>query len=245
MAKEGLKFLHWAYFSLEESESKETIIDRCIDLAYVDATNQGSFNTRADNTDKNPVARGHVYEYIVEKNIQDYDTWHENLCDKLIDDYSSVRKKKVKAGEDPAAFTYGNAQKWVNMTVKYLFIYRSSLDSFGEGCSVDFCNFYDEKFAPHQSSFHVPIDSFIMQAIWPQNSVEGECDWLPGAKFIRKNHPYLGEYNPFHYTPWSKFIKSEYMSVRDHVRTLVSASGKAPLEWENEEWVRVAKIRKS
>ena len=44
----GIKFLIWSYFNLDCSESKDKVIDRCIELAYKDATNQGAFNAIKD-----------------------------------------------------------------------------------------------------------------------------------------------------------------------------------------------------
>lgn len=240
MALEGLKFLYWGYFNLLENESKDDIVKRCIDLAYVDATNQGSFNTRADDTARLSSAYNHICEAILSTLIFNYDEWHDNLCRQLLDDYKDIKNRKT--GQN--AFTYGNAQKWVNMSVKYLYLIRSIVSSFS-GCSVDFCNFYDEKFKPHEDEFHVPIDSFIIEAIWPIKAISGECDWLPGAKFTRNNHPYLGPYKSDHCKAWSNFNDTEYFSVRDHVRTLVKAGSKKPLEWENEEWINIAKKRKT
>lgn len=60
-------------------------------------------------------------EYFVQHNNQkiDFDEWHKNLCEDLVDDYENAFKNAFSE-KCTNIFTYGNAQKWVNMTLKYL-----------------------------------------------------------------------------------------------------------------------------
>lgn len=69
-------------------------------------------------------------------NQKQYDEWHENLCNR-------IRKHYRDNGFE---MTIGQAQKWVNMTMKYLFI----ADAPGAADAFYFC--------------HVPIDSYIITA---------------------------------------------------------------------------------
>ena len=70
-------------------------------------------------------------------NIQKYDDWHEKLCADL---------ERIFTGYH-IHFCVGKSQKWINMSVKYLF----SLD-------------YDDKLkiGDRLSIFHVPIDSIVI-----------------------------------------------------------------------------------
>lgn len=63
-----------------------------------------------------------------------YDRWHKDICGEIVEYFSTL----------DIIFTYGHAQKWVNMTMKYLYI----LDE------ADFSDVFD--------FFHVPIDSIII-----------------------------------------------------------------------------------
>lgn len=65
---------------------------------------------------------------------QSYDHWHKAICDELVEYFSAL----------DIGFTYGHAQKWVNMTMKYLYI----LDE------ADFSDIFD--------FLHVPIDSIVI-----------------------------------------------------------------------------------
>lgn len=235
MANTGIKFLTWTYFNLEVDEKCDCIIKKCIDKAYIDATNQGAFNTIATNIARIPDAEVDMVNAIINEPIIDYDNWHESICNRLINDYSHIKNKQT--GE--LAFTYGNAQKWVNMAVKYLYIFRSLMADLRDKYSKDFCAFYDSKFKKHHSAYHVPIDSFIMEAIW--NPI-GKHAWLPEPKYLRSGN--LGKYASSKHKPWSKFDGTDYENVQRHIKSDLVLSGKEPIEWENENWIRIAKKRK-
>lgn len=66
-------------------------------------------------------------------NQMDFDLWHHNLCEKI----------KKLYWEDGINLTIGQTQKWVNMTIKYLYI----LEEF------DFAHIF--------RFLHVPLDNYI------------------------------------------------------------------------------------
>lgn len=71
---------------------------------------------------------------VIDINTQkDYDNWHENVCNKIAKVYLD---KGIK-------FYLGQAQKWLNMTIKYLYI-------LGE---CDFNDIFEY--------LHVPLDNYI------------------------------------------------------------------------------------
>lgn len=75
-----------------------------------------------------------IKEAIESNQFNDYNTWHMKLCDKLGNQ------------EDGAiGYTYGQAQKWVNMTMKYLLVL---------------------KYNPVEviiDKLHIPLDSIIIE----------------------------------------------------------------------------------
>lgn len=72
-----------------------------------------------------------------------YDRWHKAICDELVEYFSTL----------DIGFTYGHAQKWVNMTMKYLYI-------------LDEANFSDVF-----DFLHIPIDSIIIDLAASERSV--------------------------------------------------------------------------
>lgn len=67
------------------------------------------------------------------KSQQAYDDWHRQICDEI----------KILYQESGIAFTYGHAQKWLNMTIKYLYVL--GIDSF------------DDVF----EYLHIPLDNYV------------------------------------------------------------------------------------
>lgn len=82
--------------------------------------------------------------------------WHEKKCKDIKDDMN----KAIYETNEPnnciikdKAFTYGQAQKWLNMTLKYMWL----LDMLPEGLTKE--------------SLHIPIDSYIIDAV-KSNAIE-------------------------------------------------------------------------
>ena len=72
---------------------------------------------------------------IIRKQIDhlkdDYDEWHKGACKAVINAGSSERM--IAFYDEPIQVTYGHAQKWVNMTMKYICLVEKT---FGEGVCV-------------------------------------------------------------------------------------------------------------
>lgn len=228
--KIAIEFLLWSYFGLTEEDKKETIIERCIRLAYSDATNQGAYNTRKKESIK--YSPKFISDCIGNlRGNSDYDKWHEQSCKKIVNQFGDEK------------FTYGNAQKWLNMTVKYLFIVNSIIEMLDADASKGFQEFYNEKFKNHEESFHVPIDSYIIESLWEENEkTENAQIWLSGAKGIKNGT--LGAYSTEKYKVWSKFEGGDYRKISDYIKKNKIKESGSPMEWENENWIKVAKARR-
>jgi len=88
---------------------------------------------------------------IIVPNIpNEYNEWHRKLCDDIIQlskDYPYFEDHLLKKDKFGYSFYYGQAQKWVNMTLKYMII-------------MGLLNF-DE----YKECLHVPIDRYIFREI--------------------------------------------------------------------------------
>lgn len=66
-------------------------------------------------------------------NQNEFDRWHKECCDKLINVFENQ------------LFYYGQAQKWINMTLKYI-------------------SMFEHKLVENQYEFfHIPIDNYIIE----------------------------------------------------------------------------------
>ena len=129
---------------------------------------------------------------------KEFDTWHHGLCDNIIEKCKKIEKyKKTEEGkEEKIQFTYGQAQKWVNMTIKYLYILNDHT----------FDNVFD--------FLHIPVDNYILD-------------------IANKN---FGIDKPK--KPWSKWDEEQYRNYQNEIKSKIKI---APLLWEFDNWLKVAK----
>lgn len=101
--------------------------------------------------------------------VDNFDEWHEEVCKSIVnlegcnveglepknETNSEVKLSTLLRHVDkniPGVFTYGQAQKLVNMMLKYLYIYYQ-------------CEGWND-LEILSSSFHVPVDSIVLKAVF-------------------------------------------------------------------------------
>lgn len=108
-----LRFLRLAYFgSIDEPYNAAG------DRAYRDFCRTIRFNKTITTTDNRKNVKRNVYEWIHKElislkcfSVDDFNSWHDYACKIIIKDFSTEAK-----------LCYGQAQKWLNMTLKYLLV---------------------------------------------------------------------------------------------------------------------------
>lgn len=234
-------FLMYSYFGIipentyEDSENSKSTIggfhDYCtksvIVKAYSDATNEGAYNTlfkkeipnidelkKSSDTAKKESAKLLFGKLKELDNTTDFGQWHCGICKAIVDKFS-----KVKVGEQEF-FTYGNAQKWVNMTIKYLWLLRLLPNGIKE------------------EDLHIPVDSFIIDALWKDENVK-----FPLKEKTKRNYQYT---QPSNYVkPWSQWNNEDYMQFRKSILIKSTQETTYNLAWENGEWIKKADYRKN
>lgn len=134
--KDKFDFLQYAYFGCNEpfpSVSDRAYRDLCRTLQF----HGGSGTEYRDHVDKVLEAQIKAMLSSPPKTQNGYDSWHHALCDELIGYYASTGFE----------FNLGHAQKWVNMTMKYIYIH-GALD-----------------ITPVFGYLHVPLDSYVFGAV--------------------------------------------------------------------------------
>ena len=140
-----LDFLLFSYFGIdikmiEEQTSEKVIMENCIKRAYLDMCRTISFRT-----DEHVGFVESVTDLIIDGITElsskiekiNFDKWHSTICDEMI----------KKANEkDCKEFSYGQAQKWLNMTFKYMWLL---------GIGESFMRKIGKQ-------LHVPIDNYIL-----------------------------------------------------------------------------------
>lgn len=129
-----------------DSQTRRKIVEKCADRAYLDLCRTLKF---ADNT---PDMKRREFRDAINKDIAErlnellktdqnhFDEKHRELCDHI----------KERADEEHLfnGFWYGQAQKWLNMTLKYVRLLGLWKNEFGDLSSI----------------MHVPVDSYIIKA---------------------------------------------------------------------------------
>ena len=200
------------------------ILLKCAKRAYLDLCRTIKFNTDNQDTRKSAklkICEMLVHEYgVLENAVKDsdekqiaFDREHQRICEEIRKTYSKISE-----------FTYGQAQKWLNMMLKYVFMMT-------------------EDFAL-KNYLHIPVDSYIMQAVGSDNPKLKHCLKL---ECVPKNNGdgTVGKYSESTSKSWSSWEYKEYIAFQKCIRKAISESGYAsPIEWENEAWIEVAAYRK-
>ena len=127
--------LFGAWNSIYTAASERAYRDMCRTLRNIRQSDVNSTKLRSEIDLLLEKEISGIFEYGI-ANQKQYDEWHEKLC-------LRIRKHYRDNGFD---MTVGQAQKWVNMTMKYLFV----ADVPGAADTFYFC--------------HVPVDSYIIGA---------------------------------------------------------------------------------
>ena len=241
-SKNAINFLMWSYFNLTLEDGNEVgrILAVCIQRAYSDATQQGAYNAliakenRAlKEASKEAEKKGgkilvEAISLLLPCNKQDFDAWHKETCTAL----KKVYKDAGNRTTGPLPFSYGNVQKWVNMTLKYLYLLYELYQSYSPNCL--FCVKYKNVMKKYAKKFHIPIDSLIIEALWDTDIA------LPitGEK--------QGAYSSEKVAAWSKWEDKSYDNFQKTLQKNAKKvlGNQSQLEWEGSAWIKAAKKRK-
>ena len=152
------KFLVRVYFGeIKKDNLPKNIILLAINRAYLDfCRTLRDFKLEHHHDEIITKSKEYLKDTIVELLSQQergenfYNEWHKQTCEKLITFFPKTKNY----------FYYGQAQKWINMTLKYLFtIMRLGLLSE-----------YEYSIKQYYLSFHVPIDNIILDKLKNENA---------------------------------------------------------------------------
>lgn len=221
--KNAINFLLYSYFGITLDSSADEVLCAAIDRAYRDASSHvlsiKDEDTKLKKKDDAAIEiRGQLQE--IEKGSKLYDTWHGTLCESLCQKYEGI-----EYGEN-REFTYGIAQKWVNMTMKYLYLLNAVFEGNKEdGKKSDFPKTYGWIAAEYSTDLHAPIDSYILSAAAGEKEVEADILEADNDR-------------------WSKIREEKpYQTYQKELRGKMKP-GESVIEWEGPAWIKQAKIVK-
>lgn len=227
--KNALNFLMYSYFGVTSDSEENDMLRAAANRAYQDAASHVLSVCNEDEKDGlRNAGCDTLVTFLRELPVEDYDAAHKELCGKLELLYSG------RTTED-RGFTYGIAQKWVNMTMKYIFVLSTLIEN--KGFSTKYAAQLPEK------EMHIPLDSYMLVYIAQKDTkkfVGSPCMKIP-AKGENGGETY---YSSDKALAWSKYPDDKtYMKVQNGVREKMRSSWESPLDWEGPAWIEVAKKR--
>lgn len=248
----AINFLLFSYFKITLDDNANDILDKVIIKAYKDATQQGAFNKYLTDNIKAQIAsksnekgenilKNEFNKFDNLKNIstqKDFNTWHEKTCKELVGSYNDINKSP----NNDEGFTFGNAQKWVNMTIKYIYLLNTVFSNI-KGEENNFSKTYGNIIDGISSYIHIPIDNYIIEAVWDMDKIPLPVPEIK-EKLPKKGNG-KGKYNSEKYKSWSKMDDKEYKNNYIEFQNKLKANieSQTPIEWENQRWIEIAKRR--
>ncbi|MBQ6677839.1 MAG: hypothetical protein IJM71_07310 [Clostridia bacterium] len=256
IVRNAVEFLLFNYFGLDRDDrgDRERIIDKAIELAYWDATSQGAFNTLFTKTefpDREAVndflTRVKGMSCLIKDGIMalyfsdvkiDFDEWHRGICLELVTEYKKICQElnSPTFRSDPKAFeffSYGNAQKWVNMTMKNLYVISGAYLALGGEGNEELFN----AVAARSDEYHIPLDNLILGTIYKQKLIGNDKNYFV-VKYGKKDPSYqiaYGDEGTDDSISWSNIgFWSIYKTFR---KDLEDAIKEPPIEWECRNWI--------
>lgn len=142
----------------------------------------------------------------------DFDDWHKAKCEeikeKMNGNYETVNNSDEKVLKK--SFTIGQAQKWVNMTLKYLWLLDALPDN------ID------------KNDLHIPIDSYIIEIAYDNKNKFDNALGLEEKP--KESWSKLSEYKNYF------GIQKE---IREAIKTNTT-NETIPIKWESLAWIEVA-----
>lgn len=219
--KNAINFLLFSYFGITLDDDAKNICNKVVDRAYRDAASHVlSLTDEAKMADNGPKQRAKTeiidaLGKLPSGNPSGYDDFHTKLCERLCARFSE--DNGIYKGND-RQFTYGIAQKWVNMTMKYFYVLRPVFSEFApEGEDCDFCKTYGAQVNALANQLHVPLDGYILKA-----AKRIDCSDLGSS--------------------WSKITDvTKYKEYQDDLRKFTQKDWETPLDWEGPAWIAEAR----
>ena len=195
--KELYDFLMYSVFGIVDKDNKYDKKIKCAYRAYRDlartlrykytsselehakkGSKEGDFKEKRDSWIREMCTELINSIDMFEKEKKEFDIWHKELCAKFVEpteeDQVFCRGKEFLE----KGFTYGQAQKWLNMTLKYLWL----MDLLPTSISPEW--------------LHVPIDSYILKKLKREDSFK-ECDDIKSDQYLNETWSAFSNYDNY------------------------------------------------
>jgi len=204
-------------FGISIKDSCEKKKQKCVEKAYLDfcrTIDYKNVNRLQKNNYKNQTYKLILdllewYPQIDGKNYTLFDDWHCYAIEKMID-----KPKEYQEMFGELQITVGQAQKWLNMSIKYM----RMMGLLNKDIKSEY--------------IHIPIDNYIIDAARREGKISELFD-VEGLGIM----PTFSE-------KWSKIADyKKYLEYQQAIRQKLQNRNCNPIEWESEAWMAEATVR--
>lgn len=228
----AVNFLLYSTMMATLEDGTEAAVDAAIKRAYRDASSH--VLSGYDESKGHKVIKDGLMN-LSKPNQDNFDKWHEEICEALCTKGYKTTSKRTQKG-----ITYGIAQKWLNMTLKYLTVFNAihSMDS-KQSVNTDVADAeHDgilEEINGLKGCLHASVDRYIINAVWNNTAVK--IPLKNSTKIEQRNCEYK---HPADYCkPWSQWTSEDYKEFQNSLREALPKQ--TLFEWEGTAWITTAR----
>lgn len=232
--KETKEFFMFSYFGIlpkeifnEKEKLKKEYKDyfdyvarKCAYRAYLDLNITLKVNKKISEEDRKSIVLaicdklvGDIKILLFNKNdSEDYDKSHKQLCLKI---KNHINTESALLDLSNNEFHDGQAQKWLNMTLKYMWL----------------LGFLEDEI--ETQFLHVPVDNYIIKAVWEFDDIK-----LPLIEEKLRKDKSRGKYSTEKYRCWSNWEYDEYGEFQDSLKKHLKSKNR--IDWEHYAWMKYA-----
>lgn len=202
------------------NEIQDKVFNFIYDMALRDAVLQRAYEGEKKHLFENTDARKITREYI-----------DKVLSGEKPDFYDAAIR--VEQAFDEKEFSFGNAQKLINMSAKYMYISAYKNENYAD---------FREKF----SECHCPMDSIMIEKIIEEiEKLQDSSDKKSVENLVKEKYKMRDEggkerkWTVFLRQPWSRIPSGkdeQYIVFQDIVKHLAKYKGLIPIEYDYIEW---------
>ena len=228
----AIDFLLFSVINASIHDEPDTLIKACIARAYQDASRRVGYELSEKETATQAIFDAVKEMHNCDRSQDSFNEWHKETCSKIL----------PKNGNNE----YGKAQKWLNMSLKYLSVVYSIL-KITENQDHDFVKFYEEHNTNYEKFFHIPIDSYICDALaWSKIAGINQDDTslhMPSKTNSKPRKDFSEIASPYddYIQSWSTWTEDQYTTFMEALKEEHPA---CDLDWETSAWIEVARCRR-
>ena len=159
-SEQAVWFLVFSCIGVTTNQDEQTILSKAVFRAYRDAASHVLSVKDEYKESLKQKGKDLIVGFLNELNngeIKNYNDAHEKLCNDILNNYSNEDIYKADKNGKFRKMSIGIAQKWINMSVKYVYVLKSTC--------FEATDFFENHFDEYSDNFHIPLDSIMIEKI--------------------------------------------------------------------------------